>query len=67
MHVGELDLTKDPDCNNRFCAPSPQDLAVEQVIHHENWNSKEYKKGYDIALVRIKGNIELFVSESAIF
>ena len=62
VRVGELDLSKDIDCTNRFCAPPPQDLEVEEVVHHDNWNFKEFKKGYDIALVRVKGNIELFVS-----
>ena len=63
MRVGELDLRKNPDCNrSRFCAPPLQDLSVERVIQHENWNLKDFEKGYDIALVRVRGNIHLFVS-----
>ena len=62
MRVGELDLKKDPDCYHKFCAPSPQDLFVERVIQHENWNEKEAANGYDIALVRVRGSINLFVS-----
>ena len=62
MRVGELDIRKNPDCNRRFCAPPPQDLLVERVIQHENWNLKDFEKGYDIALVRVRGNINLFVS-----
>ena len=62
VRVGELDLQNDPDCNRKFCAPSPQDILVEKVIQHENWNRNAFEKGYDIALVRVKSHILLFVS-----
>ena len=62
VRVGELDLQKDPDCNHKFCAPSPQDISVERVIQHENWNINAFEKGFDIALVRVKSHILLFVS-----
>ena len=57
-------MQKDPDCNPKFCAPSPQDISVEKVIQHENWNINAFEKGFDIALVRVKGHIHLFVSLS---
>ena len=64
VRVGELDLQKDPDCNRKFCAPSPQDISVERVIQHENWNKNAFEKGFDIALVRVRSHIHLFVSLS---
>ena len=64
VRVGELDLQKDPDCNHKFCAPSPQDILVEKVIQHENWNKNAFQEGFDIALVRVKSHIHLFVSLS---
>ena len=64
VRVGELDLQKDLDCNGKFCAPSPQDILVEKVIQHENWNKNAFQEGFDIALVRVKSHIHLFVSLS---
>ena len=57
-------MQKDLDCNGKFCAPSPQDILVEKVIQHENWNKNAFQEGFDIALVRVKSHIHLFVSLS---
>ena len=66
--VGELNLKEDPDCTtSNFCAPSPQKLSVENVKIHEKWNSGFFQKGFDIALVRVDGSINLFVSKTIIF
>ena len=60
VKVGELDLESAQDCVRTFCAESPQTLRVEKVIKHEKWNLSAFKKGYDIALVRVKGSIKFF-------
>ena len=61
--VGEHTLMTSPDCRKSgdFCLPENQTLAVDKVTKHPRWNIEEFTDGYDIALVRIKGHITLFV------
>ena len=62
--VGEHTLAEDPDCVNggNFCLPKPQEFGIDKVTQHQNWVFKLFQEGYDIALVRIRGEIKLFVS-----
>jgi len=62
--VGEHTLSTNPDCRRRgdFCTPEPQKLQIEKVVTHPKWTRDEFYLGYDIALVKIKGNMQLFVS-----
>ena len=62
--VGEHTLAEDPDCVNggNFCLPNPQKFGIDKVTQHQNWVFKLFQEGYDIALVRIRGEIKLFVS-----
>ena len=62
--VGEHTLNTSPDCRKSgdFCLPQNQTLAIDKVIKHPRWNRAEFYNGYDIALVRVKGLITLFVS-----
>ena len=59
--VGEYTIGEDPDCET---CPPVQKFGVEKVILHENWDpntaKKGFKKGFDIALVRLDGSITLF-------
>ena len=61
--VGDHVLKENPDCRPRryFCLPEPQKLPIEKVIPHPNFDSEKYWEGYDIALVRVRGNIKLYV------
>ena len=65
--VGEHTLNTSPDCRKSgdFCLPENQTLSVEKVIKHPSWNIAEFYNGYDIALVRVKGQISLYVSFSS--
>ena len=40
----------------------PQRYDIEKIIQHPEWNPAEFSKGNDIALVRVKGLIKLYVS-----
>ena len=59
--VGEYTIGEDPDCET---CPPVQKFGVDKVILHENWDpniaKKGFKKGFDIALVRLDGSITLF-------
>ena len=59
--VGEYTIGEDPDCET---CPPVQKFGVDKVILHENWDpniaKKGFKKGFDIALVRLDGSIKLF-------
>ncbi|XP_037789161.1 phenoloxidase-activating factor 1-like [Penaeus monodon] len=52
VRVGEHTVGRDPDCQKNVCAPSPQDIAVEQVIVHEAYGSPCLSCN-DIALLRL--------------
>ncbi|XP_047498664.1 phenoloxidase-activating factor 3-like [Penaeus chinensis] len=52
VRVGEHTVGRDPDCHKNLCAPSPQDIAVEQVIVHEGYGSPCLSCN-DIALLRL--------------
>ena len=53
----------DPDCEDDSCSPPVQRFGIEKVIIHEEWDSRRggFRKGNDIALVRLDGVIELFI------
>ena len=57
-------MAENPDCLNvgDFCLPNPQKFRIKKVTQHENWDAKLFQEGYDIALVRVRGDIKLFVS-----
>ena len=40
----------------------PQRHDTEKIIQHPDWNLAEFHKGNDLALVRVKGLIKLYVS-----
>jgi len=44
--------------------PDPQTLAIEKIIQHPEWNLAEFYNGYDIALVRVKELIKLYLDDS---
>ena len=54
MVLGEHTLASEPDCLQKYCAPSIQVIDVDEVIIHEKFRPKAASAGYDIALVRMK-------------
>jgi len=60
--VGEHTINNNPDCRvaGDFCLPDPQRMSIDKVIQHPKWNIETYRQGFDIALVRVQGNIHLF-------
>ena len=66
--LGEHKVGDDPDCwkNNNleeYCQPPVQRFGVEEVVSHPNWNAagNGYRKGYDIALVRLDRKATLYL------
>ena len=54
-------IGQNPDCESPGnCLPSVQDIEVETVTVHENWNPNKFTKGNDIALVRLAKAVILF-------
>ena len=68
VRVGEHTLAEDPDCRDQgdFCLPKYQELRIDKVIQHEKWDPSKFQEGYDIALVRVRKHIKLFVSSAKI-
>lgn len=60
VRVGELDVESEEDCQGNYCGAPPQDFEIDKVIKHENWEITAWKNGFDIALIRIEGNIKFF-------
>ena len=60
--VGEYVVGEDPDCERGSCSPPIQKFGVEKVVAHEEWDTSRrgFRKGNDIALVRLDGLITLF-------
>ena len=68
--VGEYVVGEDPDCERGSCSPPIQKFGVEKVILHDKWDSSRrgFRKGNDIALVRLDGLITMFtVSNVAMY
>ncbi|XP_039452924.2 CLIP domain-containing serine protease B4-like [Culex pipiens pallens] len=61
VRLGEHDLSTDQDCEqdgpDRYCADAHQDLPIEKIIVHEDYNRT--KKNYlnDIALIRLERDV----------
>ncbi|XP_050716048.1 phenoloxidase-activating enzyme-like isoform X2 [Eriocheir sinensis] len=54
VRVGEHQLSTNPDCERRRCAPSPQDIRVSEIIIHEDYNKVQgCPRCHDIALLRL--------------
>ncbi|RZF43957.1 hypothetical protein LSTR_LSTR006765 [Laodelphax striatellus] len=57
--AGELDLSRDPDCDSdNFCPPSAKQFKVEKFIPHPEYANDILGIGDDIALVKIEGEFE---------
>ena len=61
--MGEHTLDTNPDCRRRgdFCLPQNQTLSIDKVVIHPKWNIEQFTNGFDIALVKVKEHILLFV------
>uniref|UniRef100_A0A1L8DQE9 CLIP domain-containing serine protease n=2 Tax=Nyssomyia neivai TaxID=330878 RepID=A0A1L8DQE9_9DIPT len=57
VRVGEYDTTKDQDCKDGECLPKVQDILVEEIIVHPEYNPRKHKN--DIALIRLKEPVQL--------
>ncbi|CAL4119878.1 unnamed protein product, partial [Meganyctiphanes norvegica] len=51
--IGEFDLNRNSDSQNGLTAPAPQDIQVERVIRHSQYNSPSCRRCNDIALVKL--------------
>ena len=62
--LGDYTIGENPDCSTQqSCLPPVQDILVERVKIHKNWNLRTVRLGFDIALVRLsKPAILSFVS-----
>ncbi|KAG7168164.1 CLIP domain-containing serine protease 2-like 4 [Homarus americanus] len=50
--VGEHTLSTNPDCEGGRCAPTPQDIPIERVINHPDYQ-RGCRSCNDIALIRL--------------
>lgn len=61
VRLGEHDLSSDQDCEQdgqyKLCADAHQDLQIEKIIVHEDYNATMTKHWNDIALVRLEQDV----------
>ena len=62
--LGDYTIGENPDCSTQqSCLPPVQDILVERVKIHKNWNLRTVRLGFEVALVRLaKPAILSFVS-----
>ncbi|XP_023936360.2 phenoloxidase-activating factor 3 [Bicyclus anynana] len=64
VRIGELDYSTDTDCQghgfNMICETKVQDIDVEEIIPHENFNELNKSAGGDIALLRLSEPIIMY-------
>ena len=59
VRLGEFDTEQNPDCERDLlsgkenCAPAPQDLGIEKIIVHPNYEARSSKRFDDIGLLRL--------------
>jgi len=51
--IGEFDLSINPDTGGGQTAPKPQDIDVERIIRHEQYDAPNCRRCNDIALVKL--------------
>lgn len=56
--MGEYNQSMAIDCEGNICAPPPQDVAIAEIIIHENFDKNSTKEN-DIALIRLEKRVEL--------
>lgn len=57
--MGEHDLSKKKDCQGTLCSPDPIDAPVDEIIVHPNYKSNDKSQYDDIALIRLRSNIQM--------
>lgn len=63
VRLGEWDTRTDPDCQDfaddeRVCNDGHEDVAVENLIPHPNYNRSSPLKMNDIALIRLAQGVQ---------
>lgn len=62
VRLGEWDKTTDPDCQDfvdeRVCSNGHEDVEIEKIIPHPNYDRQSVSRMHDIALIRLSEDIE---------
>lgn len=63
VRLGEYNTDSDQDCvdegfGSKYCSDSPVDVEVEKVISHEDYDHTIRGQYNDIALIRLKRDVQ---------
>lgn len=63
VRLGEHDIESNPDCtenvgDQKECALPVVNVAIEELIPHEEYNPDDRNQYHDIALLRLKQDVE---------
>jgi len=68
--LGEYEIGSGPDCiddgDEENCAAEAQFIKIKEVVTHEKYDNVNYKKGYDIALIRLETPATLFLDNQTV-
>ena len=59
--IGDHSLRTDPDCSNGDCTQRAQNIPIDFLYKHENYNKNSFQKGFDIALIRLRTPAKMFI------
>lgn len=59
MRLGEWDLTRETDCQNRICADAAIDVPIKEIFIHEDYVADSVGHAYDIALIQLGHSVKL--------
>ncbi|XP_055585894.1 phenoloxidase-activating factor 3-like [Uranotaenia lowii] len=57
VRLGDYNSTSDPDCDDSQCAPIPQDIPIELIIKHPNYNKPRLAN--DLVLLKLKNTANI--------
>lgn len=59
MRLGEWDLRQKRDCQHGICANAASDIAIEEIIIHENYAANSIHHHHDIALILLEHSVKM--------
>ncbi|KAL0270403.1 UNVERIFIED_CONTAM: hypothetical protein PYX00_007825 [Menopon gallinae] len=58
VRLGEWDLSTETDCQHELCSKRVQEIDIEEIINHPDYNPRESSQTNDIALLRLRREAE---------
>lgn len=50
-------MSKTVDCDNNVCSPATQNIPIEEIIVHDDYNPNRKSQYNDIALLKLSSSV----------